>query len=476
MAKQSLTQEMKLTQKLSPLQIQTIKLLELPTLELAERIQRELEDNPVLDEVVNEDPEDDTPKNVALDDKQSDSNEPIPSYKLRADNYSKDKDIKDPLYTRISVKESFHQSLVEQLGYVHLDERQHQVALFVIGMLDDDGYLRRDLESLSDDISFKLSMEVPVDELEEVLKVIQTFDPAGVGARDVQECLQLQLEAKEPSENRDLAMKVLSEHFESLTRRHYDKIMSKLDIDEEKLRSVLAEITCLNPHPGGQLDDTYQDQAHQIVPDFIITPDEMSGELKIVMPKFNVPEIRVNKVYDKMLDIPSNASKAEKEATAFIKQKYNSAKWFVEALKQREKTLRNTMTAIFNYQRDFFTEGDEALIKPMVLKDIAEITNLDISTISRVVASKYVQTPFGIYSLKFFFSEGLATQSGEEASTREIKSILKESIGAEDKHKPLTDEQLVEVLKAKGYEVARRTVAKYRDMLDIPIARLRKEL
>lgn len=476
MAKQSLTQEMKLTQKLSPLQIQTIKLLELPTLELAERIQRELEDNPVLDEVVNEDPEDDTPKNVALDDKQSDSNEPIPSYKLRADNYSKDKDIKDPLYTRISVKESFHQSLVEQLGYVHLDERQHQIALFVIGMLDDDGYLRRDLESLSDDISFKLSMEVPVDELEEVLKVIQTFDPAGVGARDVQECLQLQLEAKEPSENRDLAMKVLSEHFESLTRRHYDKIMSKLDIDEEKLRSVLAEITCLNPHPGGQLDDTYQDQAHQIVPDFIITPDEMSGELKIVMPKFNVPEIRVNKVYDKMLDIPSNASKAEKEATAFIKQKYNSAKWFVEALKQREKTLRNTMTAIFNYQRDFFTEGDEALIKPMVLKDIAEITNLDISTISRVVASKYVQTPFGIYSLKFFFSEGLATQSGEEASTREIKSILKESIGAEDKHKPLTDEQLVEVLKAKGYEVARRTVAKYRDMLDIPIARLRKEL
>ncbi|MBP9987431.1 MAG: RNA polymerase factor sigma-54 [Bacteroidales bacterium] len=476
MAKQSLTQEMKLTQKLSPLQIQTIKLLELPTLELAERIQRELEDNPVLDEVVNEDPEDDTPKNVALDDKQSDSNEPIPSYKLRADNYSKDKDIKDPLYTRISVKESFHQSLVEQLGYVHLDERQHQVALFVIGMLDDDGYLRRDLESLSDDISFKLSMEVPVDELEEVLKVIQTFDPAGVGARDVQECLQLQLEAKEPSENRDLAMKVLSEHFESLTRRHYDKIMSKLDIDEEKLRSVLAEITCLNPHPGGQLDDTYQDQAHQIVPDFIITPDEMSGELKIVLPKFNVPEIRVNKVYDKMLDIPSNASKAEKEATAFIKQKYNSAKWFVEALKQREKTLRNTMTAIFNYQRDFFTEGDEALIKPMVLKDIAEITNLDISTISRVVASKYVQTPFGIYSLKFFFSEGLATQSGEEASTREIKSIMKESIGAEDKHKPLTDEQLVEVLKAKGYEVARRTVAKYRDMLDIPIARLRKEL
>ncbi len=476
MAKQSLTQEMKLTQKLSPLQIQTIKLLELPTLELAERIQRELEDNPVLDEVVNEDPEDDTPKNVALDDRQSDSNDPIPSYKLRADNYSKDKDIKDPLYTRISVKESFHQSLVEQLGYVHLDERQHQIALFVIGMLDDDGYLRRDLESLSDDMSFKLSMEVPVDELEEVLKVIQTFDPAGVGARDVQECLELQLDAKEPSENRELARRVLSECFESLSRRHYDKIMSKLDIDEEKLRSVLTEITCLNPHPGGQLDDTYQDQAHQIVPDFIITPDEMSGELKIVMPRFNVPEIRVNKVYDKMLDIPSNASKAEKEATAFIKQKYNSAKWFVEALKQREKTLRNTMTAIFNYQRDFFTEGDEALIKPMVLKDIAEITNLDISTISRVVASKYVQTPFGIYSLKFFFSEGLATQSGEEASTREIKSILKESIEAEDKHKPLTDEQLVEVLKAKGYEVARRTVAKYRDMLDIPIARLRKEL
>lgn len=476
MAKQSLIQEMKLTQKLSPLQIQTIKLLELPTLELAERIQREIEDNPVLDEVVSEDPEDDTPRNVALDDKQSDSNEPIPSYKLRADNYSKDKDIKDPLYTRISVKESFHQSLVEQLGYEHLDERQHQIALFEIGMLDDDGYLRRDLESLSDDISFKLSMEVTVEELEEVLKVIQTFDPAGVGARDVQECLELQLDAKEPSENRDLARRVLSECFESLSRRHYDKIMSKLDIDEEKLRSVLAEITSLNPHPGGQLDDTYQDQAYQIVPDFIITPDEMSGELKIVMPKFNVPEIRVNKVYDKMLDIPSNASKAEKEATAFIKQKYNSAKWFVEALKQREKTLRNTMTAIFNYQRDFFTEGDETLIKPMVLKDIAEITNLDISTISRVVASKYVQTPFGIYSLKFFFSEGLATQSGEEASTREIKSILKESIEAEDKHKPLTDEQLVEVLKAKGYEVARRTVAKYRDMLDIPIARLRKEL
>lgn len=476
MAKQSLTQEMKLTQKLSPLQIQTIKLLELPTLELAERIQRELEDNPVLDEVVNDDPDDDTPKNVALDDKESDSNEPIPSYKLRADNYSKDKDIKDPLYTRISVKEGFHQSLVAQLGYCHLDERQHQIALFMIGMLDDDGYLRRDLESLSDDMSFKLSMEVSEEELEEVLKVIQTFEPAGVGARDVRECLLLQIEAKEPTENRILARRVIDELFESLTRRHYDKLMSKLDIDEEKLRSVLAEITCLNPHPGGQLDDSYQDQAHQIVPDFIITPDEMSGALKIVLPKFNVPEIRINKVYDKMLDIPANASKAEKEATAFVKQKYNSAKWFVEALKQRERTLRNTMTAIFNYQREFFTEGDETLIKPMVLKDIAEKTNLDISTISRVVASKYVQTPFGIYPLKFFFSEGLATQSGEEASTREIKSILKESIEAEDKRKPLTDEQLVEVLRAKGYEVARRTVAKYRDTLDIPIARLRKEL
>ena len=476
MVKQSLTQEMKLTQKLSPLQIQTIKMLELTTLELAQRIQRELEDNPVLDEVVSEDPDDDTPRNVALDDKESASNDPIPAYKLRSDNYSKDKDIKDPLYTRISVKEGLHQSLVEQLGYCHLDERQNQIALFVIGMLDDDGYLRRDLESLSDDISFKLSMEVSEDELEEVLQVIQTFDPAGVGARDVQECLQLQLAAKDDTETRRLAKKILDDCFDQLTRRHYDKIMAKLGLDEEKLREALAEITCLNPHPGGQLDDTYQDQAHQIVPDFIITPDELTGELKIVLPKFNVPEIRVNKVYDKMLGNSANASKAEKEASAFIKQKYNSAKWFVEAIKQREKTLRNTMTAIFNYQKEFFTEGDEALIKPMVLKDIAEITKLDISTISRVVASKYVQTPFGIYSLKFFFSEGLATQSGEEASTREIKTILKESIDAEDKHKPLTDEQLVEVLKSKGYEVARRTVAKYRDTLSIPIARLRKEL
>ena len=469
MIKQSLQQ--KQVQKLSPLQIQTIKLLELPTLELEQKIQKELEENPVLDEVTDDNPEDDElPKKVSLSDYPADDQ--TPSYKTYVNNQGKDL---KPQYNTFSVKESFHQNLEAQLGYCHLTPRARQIASFIIGMLDDDGYLRRDLESLADDISFRLNIETDVNELEDLLGIIQEFDPVGVGARDLRECLLLQIKAKPHDQAQQDAQEILENHFEEFTKKHYTKILSKMKIDEDRLKKAIEEIVHLNPRPGGQIDDSYNDQAQQVVPDFVL--ELKDGKPVMTMPRFNVPELRVNKRYaDILMDSASKSTKEGKEAVTFVKQKLDSAKWFIEAIKQRQRTLQNTMNAIIEFQYDFFIDGDETKLKPMVLKNIAERTGLDISTISRVVNCKYIQTHFGIYPLKYFFSEGLMTDRGEEVSTREIKKILTESIEAENKSKPLTDEELVTVLTEKGYKVARRTVAKYREQLNIPIARLRKEI
>ena len=467
MLKQGLQQKQQ--QKLSPLQIQTIKLLELPTLELEQKIRKEIEENPVLDEITESaDPEDDSPKNVSLSEYPAD--DPTPSYKLYVNNQGKD--IK-PQYSTFSVKESFQENLVVQLGYRKLDERSRAIAVFIIGSLDDDGYLRRDLESLSYDILLRLNIETDEQEIEKILKVIQEFEPAGVGARDLQECLLLQIDPKNKAQER--ARTILSDHFQEFTKKHYPKIITRMGITQEELKEAIEEIVRLNPRPGGQIDDSYDEQAQQIVPDFVL--EEKDGELIMSMPKFSLPELKVNKRYADLLMNSSGANtKAGKEAASFVKQKLDSAKWFIEAIKQRQNTLQNTMNAIIDFQREYFMDGDETRLKPMVLKNIAEKTGLDISTVSRVVNCKYIQTHFGIYPLKYFFSEGLMTEGGEEVSTREIKKILVESVDAEDKGKPLTDEELVDVLQQKGYKVARRTVAKYREQLNIPIARLRKQL
>lgn len=470
MLKQGLQQ--KLQQGLSPLQIQTIKLIELPTMELEQTIKKELEENPVLDEAVSsETSEEETPKNVSLNEYSSDDQ--TPSYKLYVNNQGKDL---KPQYNTFSVKESFHQNLEMQLGYSGIGGEDRKIAQYIIGSIDDDGYLRRDEQSITDDLAFKYNIETTPENVVRILKKVQEFEPVGIGARNLQECLLLQLKAKERTPVRIIAESILEEFFEEFTRKHYDKIMSKLGISKEELKEAIDEIVRLNPKPGGQIDDSYIEQAQQVVPDFILENKE--GELILTMPKFSVPELRVNKRYADILLNSANKSsgKSGKEAVTFVKQKLDSAKWFIEAIKQRQNTLQNTMNAILEFQKDFFTDGDEARLKPMVLKNIAEKTGLDISTISRVVNCKYIQTNFGIFPLKYFFSEGLMTEKGEEVSTREIKKVLSESIEAEDKAKPLTDEELVSVLSQKGYKVARRTVAKYREQLNLPIARLRKEI
>lgn len=463
---------MKQTQKLSPLQIQTIKLIELPVQELEQRIRKELEENPVLDEDLPSESEDDAaPREVSLSDYKED--DAIPSYRLRSDNYSS-KDER-PQYSTFSVKESFTQSLQEQLGYRNLSEHQFAVASFLIGSLDDDGYLRRSIDSIVDDLSFRANIETDEEEVLSMLKVIQEFDPPGVGARDLRECLLLQIKLLKHTPDVENAEKILEHYFTEFTNKHFQKIMVRMGISEQQLKAAMSKILKLNPSPGGQIDDSYNDQAQQIVPDFLL--DYRDGQLILTMPRFSVPELRVNKKYADILMEAANTSEREKkEAAAFVKKKLDSAKWFVEAVKQRHNTLMNTMQAIVDYQHDYFVDGDESHLKPMVLKDIAEKTGFDISTISRVVNSKYIETHFGIYSLKYFFSEGLENQDGEEVSTRELKKALQECVDTEDKRKPLTDDELVERMTAKGYKVARRTIAKYRDQLGIPKARLRKEL
>ena len=469
MLKQGL--ELKQTQKLSPLQIQTIKLIELPIQELEQRIRKELEENPVLDEEASKEKEEgEAPREVSLSEYKEDDS--IPSYRLRSDNYSKDE---RPQYSTFSVKESFTQSLMEQLGYRNLTEHQYSVAAFIIGSLDDDGYLRRSIDSLVDDLSFRANIETDEVEVLQMLKVIQEFEPLGVGARDLRECLLLQIRHCKKSPAVVNAVKILESHFNDFTSKHFQKIMTRMGLSEDEMKAAIAKILKLNPSPGGQIDDSYSDQAQQIIPDFLL--EYKDGELLLTMPRFSIPELRVNRKYADLLMEAANSSEREmKEAAAFVRKKLDSAKWFVEAIKQRHNTLQSTMQAIIDYQREYFIDGDETNLKPMVLKDIAEKTGYDISTISRVVNSKYIETHFGIYSLKYFFSEGLENQDGEEVSTRELKKALQECVDSEDKHKPLTDDELVVKMTEMGYKVARRTVAKYRDQLGIPKARLRREL
>lgn len=468
MLKQGL--ELKQVQKLSPLQIQTIKLIELPIQELEQRIRTELEENPVLDDTPASREDDDEPRDVSLDELKDDDY--IPAYKLKVSNWGPDE---RPEYNTFSVKESFTQTLLEQLSFRRLDKHKMAVGAYIICSLDDDGYLRRDIDSLVDDMAFRENIETDYEEVEELLHVIQQFDPAGVGARDLRECLLLQLERMHGCKEVNDAIEILENWFNEFTSKHFQKIMNRMGITQEELRAAVARIVKLNPAPGGQIDDSYNDQAQQIIPDFVLNVED--GKLKLSMPRFKIPEIRISPRYAEMLrEQEANPDKSRKEATTFVKQKMDSAKWFVEALKQRQHTLESTMKAILDYQHDFFLDGDESHLRPMVLKDIAAITGFDISTISRVANSKYIETHFGIYPLKYFFSEGLENQDGEEVSTRELKKALQDCVDGEDKRKPLTDEQLVDEMNKKGYKVARRTIAKYRDQLNIPKARMRKEL
>lgn len=467
MAKQGLGLVQTQTQKLSPLQIQTIKLIELPIQDLEQRVRRELEENPVLDDtpVENEDS-----KEISLDDIQQDDY--IPDYKTKVSNWGKDA---RPDYVTFSVKESFFFNLREQLSFKNLSKQDSDIAYFIVGSLDEDGYLRRDLDSLVDDLAFRAGINCEREDVERMLKVVQSLDPPGVGARDLRECLLLQLKAANQTPQVRLATDILTKDFDAFASKHYNKIMQSRGIGEDDMKAVLKVILRLNPAPGGSVADSYADVTEQIVPDFVLKDDD--GEVSFIMPRFNIPEIRINKKYAAMLENARGGSDREKkEAASFVKEKMDSAKWFVEALKQRQNTLSKTMQAIIDFQRVFFETGDEAKLKPMILEDIAKVTGFDISTISRVVNSKYIETPYKIYPLKYFFSEGLVNKAGEEVSTRELKTVLKQIVDAEDKHKPLTDEQLVSELSAKGYNVARRTIAKYRDQLGIPLARLRKEL
>ena len=464
---------LKQVQKLSPLQIQTIKLIELPIQDLEQRIRKELEENPVLDDETPESKDEDgeeQPREVSLSDIKEDDS--IPDYKLRVNNYGKDE---RPEYNTFSVKESFTQSLMEQLGFRNLSEHQHDIAAFIIGSLDEDGYLRRDIDSLVDDLAFRMNIETTPEEVEKMLHIIQEFDPPGIGARDLRECLLIQLKGLKQTPDVINAQRILTDWFQEFSNKHFQKIMTRLNLSQDEMKAAMVRIVKLNPSPGGQIDDSYNDQAQQIVPDFILSLE--NGELKLTMPRFSIPEIRINKKYaDLLMDAANSSERQKKEAATFVKQKMDSAKWFVEALKQRHNTLLSTMQAIIDYQHDYFMDGDESHLKPMVLKDIASKTGFDISTISRVVNSKYIETHFGIFPLKYFFSEGLENQQGEEVSTRELKKVLQDFVDKEDKHKPLTDDELVTLMNEKGYKVARRTIAKYRDQLNIPKARLRKEL
>jgi len=478
--------QQKLLQKLSPQQIQTIKLLELPTIQLEQRIKKELEENPILEEgnddeyqdddeeVITEDTVDSSEDEFTLEDYLNE--EDVPSYKLVASNYSKDDKHEEIPF---SGGVSFHEYLESQLGLRRLTDRQQMLGVYLIGSIDDDGYIRRKLTAIADDIAFSMGVETTEDELEEVLYIIQDFDPVGIGARDLQECLLLQIEAKEgtiPVVAR--ARKILKYYFDEFTRKHYDKIQSKLGITEEELKEALDEILKLNPKPGSGFSDQHSSMSPHIIPDFIL--EIKDGELMLSLNSRNLPDLRISREYSQMLEHiahkKDDMTKNEKETLTFVKQKLDSAKWFIEALKQRQNTLLLTINAILQFQREYFLEGDETQLRPMILKDIALLTGLDISTISRVVNSKYIQTHFGIFLLKYFFSEGLQTDSGEEVSSREIKSILTDCISSEDKKKPLTDEALMDILQEKGYQIARRTVSKYRELLGIPVARLRKEL
>lgn len=471
-------QQQRLQQKLSPQQIQIVKLLELPILSFEQRVKKELEENPLLEEKGAESQERDddeyqeTKEEFELEDYMEEDD--TPTYRLYAQNHSvNDKHVDIPF----SREASFYEHLTTQLGLrFQFDDDDKKLAKFIIGNIDDDGYLRRDLEAIVDDLALSTNIFTSVADLERILKVVQDFDPPGVGARDLQESLKLQiLKKNKQTNNQKLALKVLTDYFDFFIKKNYIQLQKKLNVDESQLKDIIEEITKLNPKPGSLFYQNLTQGASYIIPDFII--DMQDGELVLSLNSRNVPDLRVNDTYKKMLTATEHINKKEKKGVqTFVKQKENAARWFLDAIKQRQQTLISVMKTIMEKQKKFFVDGEERLLKPMILKDIADVTGLDISTVSRVSNSKYVQTHFGMFPLKYFFSESIKTDSGEEVSTREIKKILQDCVDNENKRKPLTDEKLTDILQQKSYKIARRTVAKYRENLGIPIARLRKQL
>ena len=468
-------QVLSLQQKLSPQQIQMIKLLELPAVQLEQRIKQEIEDNIVLEEEERSaEDEEQPPQQISFDEylREDDTQ----SYKSRINNFSKD-DKQRPVY--LTEGRSLQEYLVEQLGYRNLPERDLRLAVYLIGSIDEDGYLRRDLESVADDIAFTMGLETTAEELERLLGIIHELEPAGIGARDLRECLLLQM-AQMPVNTRPrrLARKILTSYFDEFVKKHYEKLMARLQISEDDFRDAIAEIRHLSPKPGNLYAEGGTDTTPYIIPDFIL--DYQDGRFNLSLNSYNVPEVRVNRRYMEMIremvGSDGRVREKDKEAIQFVKNKIDSAKWFISAIKQRHDTLMRTMQTILDYQQEYFKDGDKSKLRPMILKDIADRTGLDVSTISRVVNSKYVQTQFGIILLKSLFSEAMQTDSGEEVSSYEIKNILQQCIDEEDKRRPLTDETLMDILNSKGYRIARRTVAKYREMLGIPVARLRKQI
>lgn len=467
-------QVLSLQQKLSPQQIQMIKLLELPTVQLEQRIKQEIEDNIVLEEEDRAAEDEEQPQQISVDEYLREDD--TPSYKSRINNYSKD-DKQRPVF--LTEGRSLQEYLIEQLGFRNLSEREMKLAVYLVGSIDEDGYLRRDLESVADDIAFTVGIETSAEELEKLLGIIHELEPAGIGARNLQECLLLQM-AQIPvnSRPRRLARKILTAYFDEFVKKHYEKLMSRLQVSEDDFREAIAEIRHLSPKPGNLYAEGGTDTTPYIIPDFIL--DYQDGRFQLSLNSYNVPEVRVNRRYmdmiREMVGSDGTVREKDKEAIQFVKNKIDSAKWFISAIKQRHDTLMRTMQTILDYQQEYFKDGDKSKLRPMILKDIADRTGLDVSTISRVVNSKYVQTQFGIILLKSLFSEAMQTDSGEEVSSYEIKNILQECIDDEDKRHPLTDETLMDILNGKGYRIARRTVAKYREMLGIPVARLRKQI
>ncbi|MFN5182019.1 MAG: RNA polymerase factor sigma-54 [Bacteroidota bacterium] len=489
-------QFLKQLQKLSPQQIQLMKLLQLPTTALEQRIKEELEANPALEEGTDEEDEINNEEEIERDDEiegsENDADDEseiekiddeldledymddveAAEYKYEINNNGKDVEQRE---VPLSVGPGYHDLLEQQLGLRDITDHQYTIGIYLIGCIDDDGYLRRDLDSIVDDIAFSQNITTNVDELMVILEIIQSFDPPGTGARDLQECLLLQLDRKQvKTKETHFAIEVIKKFMDEFSKKHYEKIAKKLDIDEEELKEVIEEITQLNPRPGSSSGETER-IVSEVVPDFILSVAD--GKIELGLNQRNMPELKVSKEYIEMLrQYSKSKDKSGKEAGTFVKGKIENAQWFIDALLQRQQTLLLTMHAIIEYQKEYFLSGDETKMKPMILKDIAEKIGLDISTISRVANSKYIITPYGTFLLKSFFSESLSTESGEEVSTREVKKILEDCISAENKKKPLTDDALAKILKQKGYNIARRTVAKYREQLDIPVARLRKEI
>lgn len=473
----------KLSQKLSPQQIQLMKLIQLPTQAFEQRISQEMNENPALekgkeeasefDQDINDDYQDtiDEAPEINIDEYLSDDQ--TPSYKLNANNYSADD---QQTHMPYAAGQSFTQHLMQQLNTYRLEESEKEIAKFLVGSVDESGYIRREIADIVDDLAFTQNIYTEETAVESVLEKVQELDPAGVGARDLQECLLLQLKRKQQNQKVVLAYSILDETFDQFSKKHYKKLLQKFSISEDQLRDAIAEIESLNPKPGGAISSSTRMVAH-VVPDFAITIVE--GGLELTLNGRNAPELHVSRDYSNMLKgykESKDKSKSQKEAVLFIKQKLDAAKWFIDAIKQRQQTLFVTMNAIMHRQEAYFLSGDQRKLRPMILKDIADTIGMDISTVSRVANSKYVDTPYGTKLIKEFFSESMKNDQGEDVSTKEIKKILEITISEEDKRKPLTDDKLAQILKEKGYPIARRTVAKYREQLELSVARLRKEL